>query len=244
VLLLATLGAPRRRMLDRRRSVAATPEPDPAPVATGRATVISVADPFPDSAAARRWLGAAGEEQLASDLAVLNRALHEFRLATADPYAHGCRRGQLLVARIGYGEGEQVAAGRWSEARELVHRPRRRRRAALLEPQARLAAALAGREPAPVCAELALRARLDVDHGRFRAAALQLQIALEAALAELPGDGELADRVAELRDQRASVDAAARAALAGELDGAERERLVETLARLEAALRALAFARA
>lgn len=206
--------------------------------------MISVADPFADSAAAHRWLGGAGEERLAADLAVLDRALHEFRVVSADPYAHGCRRDQLLVARIGFGEGDQVAAGRWSEAHELVHRPRRRRRAALLEPQAQLAAALAGRAPAPVCAELTLRARLDVDHGRFRAAALQLQVALEAALAELPADGELADRLVELRGQRAAVDAAAQTALTGELDGDEREALIAALARLEAALRALAFVRA
>jgi hypothetical protein len=242
---LATLGATQRHRLDRRRRKAAAPEPEPVAVATGRATVISVADPFPDETAARRWLGGAGEDELAAGLAVLNRALHEFRLATADPYLSACQREQLLVARIGFGEGEDVAVGRWSEARELVQAPRHQRRSKLLEPQARLAAALGQREPAPVCAELALRARLDVDHGRFRGAALQLTVALDAALAELgAADGELAERVAELRGRRQAVVDAATAALSGDLNEAERKTVSSTLERLEAALRALAFARA
>ena len=36
---------------------------------------------------------------LAADLAVLNHALHAFRLVTADPHLHTLRRDQALVAR-------------------------------------------------------------------------------------------------------------------------------------------------
>jgi len=244
VLLVATLGAARRSRLDRRRQRPAAPEPGPTPVATGRATVIAVSEPWPDAGAARAWLQGAGEEGLAADLAVLNRALHEFRLATADPYVQPVRRGQLLVARAGYGDGEQVAHGVWTEARELLDGRRAARRAQALEPQARLAASLGGREPALVCAELALRARLDLDHDRFREAALQLQVALDAALAELGRDGAVADRLAELRTLRGAVGAAARSALTGALSAAERESVAATLGRLEAALRARAFAHA
>ena len=46
---------------------------------------------------------------LAVDLAVLNRALHAFRLATADPYINAVGRRQALVARVGYGAGEEGA---------------------------------------------------------------------------------------------------------------------------------------
>ena len=55
----------------------------------------------------------------------------------------------------------------------------------MLHPQARLAAVLGARERPLACEELALRARLDLDHGREREAALQLLVALDAALAEL-----------------------------------------------------------
>ena len=117
---------------------------------------------------------------------MLNRALHAFRLVTADPHVHEIVRDHTLVARIGYGAGEQVAEGQWTEAHELVPVERKRRRAALLRPQERLAALLTGRQRALACEELALRARLDLDHAREREAALQVLVALDAALAELP----------------------------------------------------------
>jgi hypothetical protein len=195
---------------------------------------------------ARVWLRDAGEERLAGDLAVLNRALHAFRLVTADPYVNAVSRRQALVARIGFGAGEEVADGRWSEARELSLPSRRReRRARRLEPQARLAALLSGRERALACQELALRARLDLDHERDREAALQVLVALDAALAELatvPAAAALAPRLDELRGRRDAVAAAAQGALAGPLAEAEREAVAFTLKRIEAALGAWALA--
>ena len=214
-------------------------------MATGRATVIDVGAELPDQAAARAWLDGAGEEQLAAGLKVLNRALHAFRLVTADPYQNAVSRGQALVARVGYGAGEQVADGLWTDARELTVSPGRRRRATVLAPQARLAAVLNGRERALVCEELALRARLDLDQGRDREAALQVLVALDAALAELPGDpssGGLGERLGELRGRRDAIAVAAQAALAGPLGHAEFEDVSATLGRIEAALRARAVA--
>lgn len=247
VLVLATLGAPERRRLASRRNRQAQPEPEPTPVATGRATVIVVSEPLQGGDAARRWLERAGEDELLADLAVLNRALHAFRLVTADPYLHPVRRQQALVARIGWGAGDQVAEGLWSDARELVAVVGRERRAKVLHPQARLAAVMNGRERALACEELTLRARLDLDHGRDREAALQLLVALDAGLAELPADpvaAVLAERMAELRGQRDLVTAAAQAALAGPLSADQREIVAFTLGRLEAALRARAVANA
>ncbi|HUO70792.1 MAG TPA: hypothetical protein VMU39_08455 [Solirubrobacteraceae bacterium] len=242
VLVIATLGAAQRRgRLALNRKTQAAPEPEPALVATGRATIIDVAEPLADVERARSWLARAGDEELAGDLAVLNRALHAFRLATADPYGRAVSRRQLLVARVGFGVGERVADGLWTEARELTLAPTQRRRGTALQPQARLAAILTGRERALVCEELVLRARLDLDHGRDREAALQLLIALDAALAELaldPAAPALADRLAELREHRDGVAVAAQAALAGPLTPAERESIAGTLGRIEAALRA------
>ena len=215
---------------------------------TGRATIIDAAVPLADEAAARAWLDRAGEEELAVALAVINRALHAFRVVTADPYVHEIAREQALVARIGFGAGDQVADGLWSDARELPTSQgrRRRSRSASLEPQARLAATLGGRQRVLACEELTLRARTDVDQGRDREAALQLLIALDAAVAELPldpGAASLADRLDELRGRRKAVAAAAQTALAGALDDASREVVLDTLGRVEAALRARAALR-
>jgi hypothetical protein len=244
---VATLGAPERRRLLSRGQRPAEPEPDPVPVSTGRATVISVASPLADEAAARRWLAGAGEEQLEEDLRVLNRALHAFRLITADPHLHEVGRGQLLVARVGYGDGEEVAEGRWSQARELIPRPPSQRRAKVLQPQARLAAVLGQRERVLACEELALRAHADLEAGRDREAALQVLVALDAALAELAVDplaAALGERLAELNGQREAAAEAAQAALAGELSAEQLESLAFTLGRIEAALRARAVASA
>ena len=246
VAVIATLGAPeRRRLADRRRSRDAAAEPPPVAVATGRATIIDVAHPFAGDAEAQRWLQSAGEEDLRDGLAALNRMLHALRIAAADPDVHPVGRRQALVARIGFGAGEQVADGLWTSARELTVVEGRRRRARALEPQARLAAILGARETPPVCAELALRARADLDHERFREAALQLLITLDAAVAELAADplaGALADRLGELRAQREPVAEAAQAALGGALSDAQREAVAVALGRVEAALRARAAA--
>ncbi len=247
MLVIATLGAPERRTLLARRAQRRTTrqEPGPTPVATGRATVIDVGGPLPGEADARAWLTAAGEPELEADLTILNRVLHAFRLVTADPYLGSVGRHQLLVARIGYGAGDEVADGLWTEARELLLEERRQRRKAVLHPQARLAALLGNREEQLVCEELTLRARLDLDSGRYREAALQLLVALDAAIAELAGDPlaeSLEDRLAELREQRDPVAATAQTALAGPLEQSDLETVVFVLGRIEATLRARAAA--
>jgi hypothetical protein len=255
VVVLATLGAPeRRRLASLRRAREVDPQPDPTPVTTGRATIIDVGSPLAGEPAARAWLSAAGEDDLLAGLAVLNRMLHAFRLVTADPYLPPVGPGPALVARLGFGAGEEVADGLWTAAREVAPAGGSRRRRAsrtALAPQARLAAVLGGREAPLVTEELTLRARLDLDHGRAREAALQLLVALDAALAELPGRppagehaAELAGRLTELRSQRDAVGAAAQAALAGPLDPAQLESVSLTLTRIEAALRARAADRA
>jgi len=216
-------------------------------VATTRATIIDVEAPLESPERASAWLQGAGEAELAEGIAVLNRALHAYRIAAADPRAGGVRRHDALVARLGYGAGEQVADGLWTDARELIDPGPRRRRLRVPAAQARLAALLTSRQVAPACEELALRARLDLDEGRDREAALQLRIALEAALAELPGDPAgpaLTERLGELRSLHDGVVAAADRALDGTSStvAADREAVAFALGRLEAALRARAVA--
>ena len=245
VIVLATLGAPERRRFGARRPRDAAPDPEPTPVTTGRATIVSSAAPLPDRATAQAWLRGAGEEDLATGLLALNRMLTAFRRVAADPYAVTVGRHQLIAARIGYGAGEQVADGRWEQARALPSPDRSRRRARVLAPQARLAAALGARQTTLVCEELTLRARLDLDQDRPREASLQLLVTLDAAVAELGREPEalgLSERVAELRERRALVAVAAQAALGAVPSPEQLELVRSTVERLEAALRARAIA--
>jgi hypothetical protein len=238
VLVVATLGAPERRWLRGRRPRAASPAP--APVTIGRVTLVN-AQRFADDDAAERWLRAAGEAEAQAAVATLNRVLHMQRAATADPHVREVRREQAVVVRAGYGEGDQVADGRWVRALELPLVAGRRRRDAALRPQERLGALLGGRDAVLACEELALRARQDVEAGRRREAALQLDAALTAGLAELEpwsARGDLGARLAELRDLRTGVHAAAQDALQGGVDDEADLAVRHALERLEAALRA------
>lgn len=245
ILVLRTLSArERRRLLADRRPRDAPPEPDPEPVSTSRATVVDARAVSEDEATA--WLSGmdrgARTQVLAGALAVLNQTLRAQRVITGDASVRDVSRDQALISRLGYGRGDEVADGRWSEAVEVPpDRGRRQRRVAALRPQERLAAVLGGRDHVLACEELTLRARSDLDAGREREAALQLRVALESGIAELDGldhPPDMPQRVAQLRDQRQAVGAAANEALGGRLSDATRESVEHALGRLEAALRA------
>jgi hypothetical protein len=196
VLVVETLAArplPRRRRRPPREAApGATPE---LPLA--RVTAVRAAEPFASAAEAERWLEEATEAEDTVDvlveegIALLNRALHAQAAVSADPRPAELRPEQAVGARIGFGEGEEVAAGRFTSAREVdiwaAGASRRRRRAEELRPQERVAAVLGGREAIDACETLLLRARADLDAGRRREAALQLRAGLEALLVELRG---------------------------------------------------------
>jgi len=240
VLVVETLGAlatPSRR----RRRKEAEPGADPAPLPLTRVTAVRAQQPFDSAEEAAGWLQGALDDDdtvdalLGEGIGLLNRALHAQAAASADPRAGELSAERAVTARIGYGSGEEVAAGRFSVAHTVDARgrgsSRRRRREEELRPQERLAAVLGGRERIDVCETLLLRARADLDAERSREAALQLRVALEALLAELPG--ALADPghekdMAELEARRKAAGEAANAALQGSLD-AEREREVREL---------------
>ncbi|HVS28720.1 MAG TPA: hypothetical protein VHE14_04160 [Solirubrobacteraceae bacterium] len=215
---------------------------------TTRATLIS-AEPYSSEQPASEWLEAGREsiadERVGEALRELNRVLHAHRVAAADPLAREVSRSQALVARLGYGSGEDVADGRWIAANDLPPpgRPRQRREA-VLRPQERLAALLGARNPLLISEELALRARTDLDHQRPREAALQLRVALEAALAELANvdDADVERRLDELRETRAGVGEAANQALSGDLPSDTVKRVEDVLRKLEGVLRARAMA--
>ena len=244
IVVIGGYPAPRKTRLPRARRARAAASPEPLAVEVTRATVIDAA-PMHDRDAAEAWLAAAAGERseavLAGALAVLNRAVAAQRVAAADPLLADADPARALVVRVGYGAGEQVAEGEWESARELPEP--RGRRGRVIVPQQRLAALLSGRDVALACEELALRARADLDAGRQREAAMQLHLALEAAVAELEswrGRSNMGERIDELAALRDGVAAAANAAIQGGLEPSEVAAVSAALERLEAALRARA----
>jgi hypothetical protein len=227
VLVLTTLGAPERRRLRGRRPQAVG-EAEPEPVPTTRATVARSA-PFSTPEDASAWLAGADQEaELAGAVAVLNRALHAHRVASADPYVPELSADRALVARIGYGRGDEVAEGRFGECLELPRSGRRRARRSMEAPEERFAMLLSGREE-PLPAEgLVLRARADLTAGRLEDAALQARIAIEALLAAVES--------AEVAAHRELVADAANAALRGGA-GEHAAALEDAVAAMEQALK-------
>ncbi len=243
VVVTQTLGAPERRGVVRNRKPRSIdPEPDVTPVTVSRVTIVDP-EPFALREDAASWRKSVREEDEAlAAVLVLNRVLHLYRTATADPYAREVAREQAVSVRVGVGEGEQVAHGRWTDAVVLPPTARKRdTRNAALRPQERLAALLGGRDAALACEELTLRARLDLDCGRTRETALQLRVALEAAIAELTPWADrsaVGERLDGLRAERRAVGAAANRALEGGLDESTIEDLGRILGLIEAVLRA------
>ena len=231
--MLKTLGAQQRRLLGRRRTKAVSGA-EVEPVPTSRATIVR-AKPFESAAEADAWLDATrneSEETVAEAERELNFVLRSHRAAAADPYARDIRADHALVVRIGHGEGEQVADGRFDSAFELPREPPKRKRGEALAPQERLAAVLGGRDSLLVGEELLLRARLDLAGGRPREAALQARIALEALLGDL--DEKFA---APLRPLREPVARAANAALDGDLSAEDAAAVEDAVSQMAAAAR-------
>lgn len=234
VVVLSTIGAERRSVLGR-RSRTRRADPEPAAVPVTRATIVD-AVPLSLPSQASAWLKQLDPEREAHVAAsALNRMLFAHRIAGAAPHIHEVSPAQALVVRAGFGEGEQVADGLWTEARELLlSRRRAGKRASVLRPQERLALLLSGRASALLCEELTLRARLDLDQGRLALASIELDRAYVTALKELPAEKrpDLQARVEELRELSAGVAASAHAEV-------PQENIVRhALERLEAALRA------
>ncbi len=250
VLVIRTLGAPPQPHKRRRRAKGLDPEPSSKPLPLTRVTAIRAFAPFADEEAASRWLEEASEgeetadEIVADAVALLNRALHAQWVAAAEPHSLELTPERAVAVRIGFGAGEEVADGRFSEAREVdvwaTGASRRRRREEGMQPQERVAAVLGGRERLDVCETLLLRARADLDGGRQREAALQLRIGLEALLAELgdsKGDEGQAEDLATLRENTREAGESANAALTGELPPERQAQLRELLAVCERVLR-------
>lgn len=228
--MVETLTAPSRPSRRRRRPRDAEAAATPPEVPVARATAIRAFEPFDGREEAAAWLTTATADEpsidaiVATGIALVNDALHAQAVAAADPYPAALTAERAVAVRVGYGSGEQIAEGAYSEAREVdVRAPgasRRRKRQEDLRPQERAAAVLRGRDHPDVCETLLLRARADLDAGRRREGALQLRVATEALLAELHAaldDDDHRRDIEALEDQQETIQAAAKRALTGDL---------------------------
>jgi hypothetical protein len=187
VLIVEELGAPRPRRRAGRRSKAIDPgEPEETPVT--RVTVTG--ERLEDQTQGDAWLkemmgsGGLGADEVRGATRIVNRALSALRAAARDPLVQDIGATKALAVRLGHGTGDELADGRWTEARELA-RPRRGRLDDV-DPQSRVAAVLAGRDEVHPGETLMLRARLDAQQGRRAEARYGLRAA-RAALQEEPG---------------------------------------------------------
>jgi hypothetical protein len=250
VLVLETVGAPAFPRRRRRRPREADPSSPPATLPLTRATSIRAFEPFDNEEDANRWLAEAiaaegSIDLLVSDgIGVLNRALHAHAVASGDPNVQILTQQRAFAIRLGYGSGDEVAAGDYTAAREIDAQAgassRRRQRAEELRPQERLAAVLGGREQLDACETLLLRARADLNADRNREAALQLRVGLEALLAELPGavsDPGHEEDMTTLTSRRQEAGKLANTALEGDLNSTQLKTLHELLAICERVLR-------
>lgn len=250
VLVVQTLGAPPPPARRRRRPRAAEAGAEPTSLPLTRATAVRAFAPFASGEDAARWLDEAVEADETADalvadgIGLLNRALRVHAAAAADPHVHELTPERAVAVRLGYGSGEEIAASRFTDAREVdvwaSGASQRRRRQEDLRPQERVAAVLGGRERIDACEILLLRARADLDAESPREAALQLRVGLEALLVELQGSVTDPDHDADmgtLRERRGEAGEVANAAIKGELSPAGALKVRELLELCERVLR-------
>jgi hypothetical protein len=246
VLVIGIADAPPRprRRLGRAKPKDADPEAEATPVPVTTLTAIRADADLGDEDAARAWLAGVREDpeaiaaEIETALRLVNLAVHAHRAAALDPALADVGAAGALAVRVGYGTGDELAEGRWSEAIE-VPQSERRRRAEVLRPQERVAEVLGGRTAVATCELLLIRARADLDAGRGREATLQVRVGLEALLAErdaLAAPDQDKD-FAALDERRSVTGEAANEALAGELGAERAAEVAETLRICERVLR-------
>jgi hypothetical protein len=204
VLIVQVLGGSRPARRRRRRPRPVDPEP-PGEVPVSRVTVTGTEE-LDGQERASAWLEAvAGDAArraaaVRSATLVINRALHALRAGAADPLVADVAATRALAIRIGYGSGEELAEGRWTEARELP--PPKRRRYEEMDPQSRVAGVLAGRDRVHPAETMLLRARLDAELGREEEARHGLAAAEEALDREAgPREEQIRKALAALRER-------------------------------------------
>lgn len=164
-------------------------------------------------------------------LEILNRAVVAYRACAADPYVADVSPLDARATRIGYGIAELVAAGKWEKAIAVPPPPTvRLSRDQKLMPTQAMGMVLTGNGTVLESEELIIRAVLDLEQRRPRAAACGLHAGFELLLGEFAGKvmaGALQSQFERLVEQRAEIAELAAAARRGGLATREVERLAD-----------------
>lgn len=176
-------------------------------------TVIRADQPFSDENEADGWLRTMDESRITGEvlddaIATLDRVRAADAASSGIPFGTPTEIASILAARIGYGDGDQVASGRFLAAVEIDARggtgEKKREKLARNGPLARTAAVLGGREPATACEVAIPRIRFDLANGNSAAARLAIAGAVGATISELEfavedeGHDQDLDRLEEL----------------------------------------------
>jgi len=192
VLVVGVVAAPAGQARLLRKARQAERQAPPAEVPLSLVTFVKGTQPLSSRHEAARRLDAirvSEEDQqrwVREGLGVLNLAIRAYRTGAPDPYAMEVTRRDARRVRIGYGNTEEVQNGVWQDALELPpplrSRPKRIER---LRPSEAVAVVLSGQGEVLEAEDLLLRALVDLDQGRTRAAAFQAAAAMTLLPVEL-----------------------------------------------------------
>lgn len=180
----------------RRRPKQSNRSDSPTVVTVTTATLIRAHEPLGSEAEARAWLARLEDDEFIQSLfdetlAAIDRALAAEAMATGRPYAQSPALDQILNAKIGFGDGDRVADGRFTEALDVDARggtaSPKRERLGRTRPLARIAAILGEKGDETACELLIPRVRADLDAGRVLAAGLAIETAARATVVEMDG---------------------------------------------------------
>ncbi|PTL59560.1 hypothetical protein [Paraconexibacter algicola] len=201
------------------------------------ATIVFGTRLLPDDKIARRFFESVQTKADERDqwsraaLETLNRAVVAYRACAADPYVADVSPLDARATRIGYGIAELVSAGKWEKAIAVPPPPTvRLSRDQKLMPTQAMGMVLTGNGKVLESEELVLRAVLDLEQHRPRAAASGLHAGFELLLGEFGGQvmaGALQSQLERLVEQRDEIKDLAAASRRGSLSTREVERLVD-----------------
>ncbi|UTI65407.1 hypothetical protein NBH00_04140 [Paraconexibacter antarcticus] len=234
----AASATPRGRI--RRRSREADVAAAPADVPLILATFIRGTEPMADAEADALLLRIAEDDDaqqawVADGLRVLNQAIRGYRAGSRDPYVTEVAQRDARATRIGYGTTDSLPDGRFTRAAVLPPPiGAKASREERLQPSETTADVLAGRTSILEGEDLLLRAYTDLDHGRTRAAALQVRAAvhlLELEFADVEGGRSLRADFEALAARADELVAAVAVGPLGEAEVIELEALLDNLER-------------
>lgn len=206
-------------------------------------------NPLATQAEADHWLNQLDDsdrtgELLDDAIETLDRARAADASASGTPFGTPTSIRGVLAARIGYGDGDQVASGRFLDAVDVDARggtgSGRRERNARTGSSARTAAILGGREQPSACEALVPRLRLDLSTGNETAAFVAASGAIAATVSELEFavEGEDHERdLDELEQLLPTLDEISHRAREGGREAADLERVEAALTIAERVLR-------